>query len=62
MTIDIDDGLMRDALRPSGLKYKREVVEEGLHTLVRLSRQGQVRRLRGKVHRVGDLDRMRTGG
>ena len=31
-TIVIDDGLTREALRASGLKTKRAVVEEGLRT------------------------------
>ena len=34
--IVIDDKLMRDALRATGLKTKREAVEEGLRTLLRL--------------------------
>ena len=59
-TIDIDDDLMRAALRASGLKTKREVVEEGLRTVVRLSKQAQIRRLRGKVNWRGDLDAMRN--
>ena len=58
--IVIDDQLMRDALRASGVKTKREVVELGLRTLVRLSRQGEIRRLRGKLKWQGDLDAMRT--
>jgi len=47
-TMVIDDELMREALRVSGLKTKREVVEEGLRTLVRLRRQEGIRRLRGR--------------
>jgi Arc/MetJ family transcription regulator len=58
--IVIDDKLMRDALRASGLKTKREVVEEGLRTLLRLKRQEEIRRFRGKVAWKGDLDEMRT--
>jgi Arc/MetJ family transcription regulator len=38
-TIDIDDKLMRDALLATGLKTKREAVELGLRTLLRLRRQ-----------------------
>ena len=38
--IVIDDKLMRDTLRATGLKTKREAVEEGLRTLLRLSKQG----------------------
>jgi Arc/MetJ family transcription regulator len=58
--IVIDDKLMRDTLRATGLKTKRQAVEEGLRTLLRLSRQSEVRRFRGKLHWKGDLDAMRT--
>jgi Arc/MetJ family transcription regulator len=58
--IVIDDKLMRDALRATGLKTKREAVEEGLRTLVRLGRQGEIRRLRGRLDWHGDLDAMRS--
>jgi Arc/MetJ family transcription regulator len=34
--IVIDDKLMRDTLRATGLKTKREAVELPLHTLLRL--------------------------
>ena len=47
--IVIDDKLMKDALRPTGLKTKREAVELGLRTLLRLlRRQEETRCLRGK--------------
>jgi Arc/MetJ family transcription regulator len=59
MNIVIDDKLMRDALRATGLKTKREVVELGLRTLVRLKRQSEIRRLRGKLEWHGDLYAMR---
>jgi Arc/MetJ family transcription regulator len=59
-TIDIDDKLMRDALRATGLKTKREAVELGLRTLLRLRRQEDIRRFRGKLNWVGDLGAMRT--
>lgn len=58
--IVIDDRLMRDTLRATGLKTKREAVELGLRTLLRLSRQAEVRRFRGKLRWEGDLDAMRT--
>lgn len=58
--IDIDDQLMRDALRYTGAKTKREVVERGLRTLVQLARQVEVRKLRGQLPWEGDLEAMRT--
>jgi Arc/MetJ family transcription regulator len=60
--IVIDDKLMRDTLRATGLKTKREAVEEGLRTLLRLKRQSELRRFRGKLSWNGDLDAMRSDG
>jgi len=57
--IVIDDKLMRDTLRATGVKTKREAVELGLRTLLRLKRQSEIRRLRGKLDWQGDLDAMR---
>ena len=57
--IVIDDKLMADALKASGARTKREAVEMGLRTLLQLRRQGEVRRLRGKVKWEGDLEAMR---
>jgi Arc/MetJ family transcription regulator len=57
--IVIDDKLMRETLQATGLKTKREAVELGLHTLLRLKRQGEIRRYRGKLNWNGDLDTMR---
>jgi Arc/MetJ family transcription regulator len=58
--IEIDDKLMKDALKATGVKTKREAVELGLKTLVRLRAQEKVRELRGKITWEGDLDAMRT--
>ena len=55
----IDDGLMDEALKISGLKTKREAIEEGLRLLVQTRRQGQIRRLRGALAWEGSLDDMR---
>ncbi len=57
--IVIDDKLMRETLRVTGLKTKRDAVELGLQTLVRLSKQADLRRFRGKLAWQGDLDAMR---
>ena len=58
--IVIDDQLMEDALRLTGLKTKREAVELGLRTLLRLKQQEKIRQFRGKLVWEGDLDSMRT--
>jgi Arc/MetJ family transcription regulator len=58
--IEIDDKLMRDALKATGLKTKKDAVELGLKTLIRLKKQENIRSLRGKLKWSGDLDDMRT--
>ena len=58
--IEIDDKLMKDALRATGAKTKREAVELGLKTLVQLRAQAKARELRGKITWEGDLNAMRT--
>lgn len=55
----IDDALMDEALKVSGLKTKRQAIEEGLRLLVSTRRQGRVRRLRGALRWEGSLDDMR---
>ena len=57
--IVIDDKLMKDTLRMTGLKTKREAVELGLRTLLRLRKQAEIKRFRGKLNWQGDLDSMR---
>jgi Arc/MetJ family transcription regulator len=57
--IEIDDELMKQAQRLSGLKIKRAVVEAALQMLVRVKRQEEMLKLPGKVHWDGDLDQMR---
>ena len=57
--IVIDDKLMNDTLRVTGLRTKREAVELGLRTLVRLRKQQEIRKYRGKLSWEGDLDAMR---
>jgi Arc/MetJ family transcription regulator len=58
--VAIDDRLVKDTLRATGLKIKREVVELGLRTLLRLRQQEELRRLRGKLDWQGDLGAMRA--
>jgi len=56
----IDDNLMQSAIKASGLKTKKETIEEGLRLLVQLRRQTAVKELRGKLRWQGDLDALRT--
>ncbi len=57
--IVIDDQLMLEALKATGIRTKRELVEEGLRSLIRLRKQASVRNYRGKLKWTGDLDEMR---
>ncbi len=57
--IVIDDDLMKEVLRLTGAKSKREAVELGLKTLIRLKKQSRLRKFRGKLFWEGDLDEMR---
>ena len=45
--IDIDDDLMAEAMRPSGLRTKKAVVEEALRTFIAVKRELDIRELRG---------------
>ena len=58
--IVIDDTLMKEVLKATGLKTKREAVELGLKTLLRLKKQERIRAFKGKLLWEGDLDAMRT--
>jgi Arc/MetJ family transcription regulator len=59
--IDIDDHLMRKAMRSSGARTKRATVEAGLRLLIQVRRQAGIRRLRGKIRWDGDLNQSRRG-
>jgi Arc/MetJ family transcription regulator len=54
--IDIDDRLMREAMRSSGARTKRAAVEQALRLLIQTRAQKSLRRLRGKVTWEGNLE------
>jgi Arc/MetJ family transcription regulator len=58
--IVIDDRLMSQALSVSGLKTKKETVEEALKLLISLRSQARIRSFRGKLSWEGNLEEMRT--
>ena len=58
--IEIDDNLMEDVLKATGLRTKKDVVELGLKTLIRLNKQERIKSFRGQLKWTGDLDDMRT--
>jgi Arc/MetJ family transcription regulator len=59
--IEIDDQLMRQAMKSSGARTKRATVEAGLKLLVQVRAQAGIRRLRGKIKWEGNLDESRLG-
>jgi Arc/MetJ family transcription regulator len=57
--IEIDDDLMDEALKVTGLPTKRAVVEEGLRLMVRLRKQARTLKTLKGLGWEGDLDEMR---
>jgi len=57
--IVLDENLIERAKELTGIKTKREVVQEALRTLILLREQAEVRQFRGKLKWEGDLDEMR---
>ena len=55
----IDDKLMEDALKATGLQTKREAVEQGLKALIKLKKQEGIKEFRGRLKWEGDLDELR---
>jgi Arc/MetJ family transcription regulator len=60
-TIEIDDGLMQRAMRLSGARTKRAVVQQALELIVRVAEEQEtlIRSARGKFRWEGDLAAMR---
>jgi Arc/MetJ family transcription regulator len=59
--IVIDDELLNEAMRLSGLPTKRAVVEEGLRKLIRLKGQEAILHLPKDIRWEGDLNESRLG-
>jgi len=55
----IDNDLMESALKVSGLRTKKDAIEEGLKLLVQIKGQKRVKDFRGKLKWSGSLDEMR---
>lgn len=57
--IEIDDDLMKKALKYSKLKTKKEIINKALTEYVKYQMRLKLLSLQGKVKWVGDLDKMR---
>ena len=60
VTVAVDDQLLQETLRATGLETKRKAVELGLRTLLRIKQQEEIRRFRGKLEWEGDMEETRT--
>ena len=58
--IEIEDELIRQALKLSNSKTKKEVVEQALKNYVAYLKRKQLLSLKGKVVWEGDLKQMRS--
>lgn len=58
--IDIDDKLMKQAMKATGATTKKAAVEAALRNMVQLKRQARITRWFGKIKWEGDLAAMRA--
>jgi Arc/MetJ family transcription regulator len=58
-SVDVDDDLMRRALRTGNGRTRRAVVEAGLRMLVQIHAQTGIRQLKGKIRWDGNLRKSR---
>jgi len=57
----IDEKIIKKALKYTGLKTKREVINYALKELIIRKERKEILQLAGKLHWEGDLDEMREG-
>lgn len=59
--IDLDEKLVSNGLKLSGLRTKKELVNTALREFVRRKDQKKILELRGKIFWQGDHEQMRQG-
>ena len=59
--IVLDTRLVETAMKMTGLKTRRELVDYALRELVRHQQQMKLLELKGRIDWEGDLEAMRTG-
>jgi len=57
----LDDKLVAEAMRLTGLQTKRGVIDHALKELIRRRQQRRLLELRGRVKWEGNLSKMRQG-
>ena len=58
--IDIDDNLLEEAIKLTGSKSKKEMVNRAMEEIIKVEKIKKLRSLRGKIKWEGNLDEMRT--
>jgi Arc/MetJ family transcription regulator len=59
--IDLDDDLLEEARKLSGLRTKTAVVDRALQTYIQCARERAALDMFGKLEWIGDLDASREG-
>jgi Arc/MetJ family transcription regulator len=59
--IILDEDLINRARQLTGIKTKKQVIQEALRLLIQIREQENVRALRGKLRWEGNLDELRQG-
>ena len=60
--VDIDDTLLKKAMKLSQSKTKKEAINEGLKALILIEQQKKILKLKGNVTWEGNLSEMRDAG
>jgi Arc/MetJ family transcription regulator len=60
-SVVLDEELLGEAKKLTGITTTRQLVDHALRELIRLGRQRDILKLKGKIHWEGDLDQMRGG-
>jgi Arc/MetJ family transcription regulator len=59
--IVLDDKLVNDCMKATGIKTQKALIDHALHELLRRENQKKILELEGKVHWDGNLDEWRQG-
>jgi hypothetical protein len=58
--IILNDKLVSDCLEASGIKTKKDLIEQALNLFLQVKKQGRIKNYRGKLPWTGDLSKERT--
>jgi Arc/MetJ family transcription regulator len=59
--IVLDDKLVKDCMKATGIKTQKSLIDHALHELLRHENQIKILELKGSIHWEGDLDEWRQG-